>query len=164
MWEFLLSWRQELRVFVGKFPVALRLTSKHPLLTGAGFLRLGKEIGLSPKVDFMLLLNICRAATRWRWELGTTTQTVVTSKGKAHVPVRKMQCQCETFTSFSICCFLFFHVFFFTLSFLLWCKRFHGPLTSHISKWSVPDWKLLLFFPPFHHPAQAVFKEKGNNC
>lgn len=57
-----------------------------------------------------------------------------------------MRCQCETFTSFSICCFLFSHVFFFTLSFLLWCKRFHGPLTSHISKWSVPDWKLLLFF------------------
>lgn len=154
---------KSLRVFVGKVPVALRLTSKHSLLTGAGFLRQGKEIGVSPEVDFMLL-NICGAATRWRWELGTMTQTVVTSKGKAHVPVRKMRCQCETFTSFSIYCFLFFHVFFFTLSFLLWCKRFYGPLTSHISKWRVPDWNLLLYFPPFHHPAQAVFKEKGNNC
>lgn len=163
--EFLLrSWKQEFESFCWKSPCCPAF-DKQAFFTYRSRIiyRQGKEIGLSTKVDFMLL-NICGAATRWRGELGSMTQTVVTSKRKAHVPVRKMQCQCETFTSFSICCFLFFHVFFFTLSFLLWCKRFYGPLTSHISKWWVPDWKLFLFFPPFHHPAQAVFKEKGNNC
>ena len=158
VWEFLSrSWRQEFESFCWKSPCCPAF-DKQAFFTYRSRItyRQGKEIGVSPKVDFMLLLNICGAATRWRWELDTMTQTVVTSKGKAHVPVRKMQCQCEAFTSFSICCFLFFHVFFFTLSFLLWCKRFYGPLTSHISKWWVPDWNLLLFSPPFR-PCPSSF-------